>query len=113
MCLVRITSTVACDMDLAKYPMDEQECMLDLESCEWAAWGGPPGVGSLESCEWAPWGGPPGWAPRASVAWKGTQTWLLGPVQWGARAVGGLDKAGSKDRGALRMDLYMREEPEA
>ncbi|XP_010591476.1 gamma-aminobutyric acid receptor subunit delta [Loxodonta africana] len=28
----RITSTVACDMDLAKYPMDEQECMLDLES---------------------------------------------------------------------------------
>uniref|UniRef100_A0A2K6SUH9 Gamma-aminobutyric acid type A receptor subunit delta n=1 Tax=Saimiri boliviensis boliviensis TaxID=39432 RepID=A0A2K6SUH9_SAIBB len=30
---IRITSTVACDMDLAKYPMDEQECMLDLESC--------------------------------------------------------------------------------
>uniref|UniRef100_G3NPH8 Gamma-aminobutyric acid type A receptor subunit delta n=1 Tax=Gasterosteus aculeatus aculeatus TaxID=481459 RepID=G3NPH8_GASAC len=30
----RITSTVACDMDLTKYPMDEQECMLDLES--WA-----------------------------------------------------------------------------
>ncbi|PNJ47823.1 GABRD isoform 6 [Pongo abelii] len=29
---IRITSTVACDMDLAKYPMDEQECMLDLES---------------------------------------------------------------------------------
>ncbi|XP_031650210.1 gamma-aminobutyric acid receptor subunit delta isoform X2 [Oncorhynchus kisutch] len=28
----RITSTVACDMDLTKYPMDEQECMLDLES---------------------------------------------------------------------------------
>lgn len=30
----RVTSTVACDMDLTKYPMDEQECMLDLESCE-------------------------------------------------------------------------------
>lgn len=30
----RITSTVACDMDLSKYPMDEQECMLDLESCK-------------------------------------------------------------------------------
>uniref|UniRef100_A0A803YBX5 Neurotransmitter-gated ion-channel transmembrane domain-containing protein n=1 Tax=Meleagris gallopavo TaxID=9103 RepID=A0A803YBX5_MELGA len=30
--LDRITSTVACDMDLSKYPMDEQECMLDLES---------------------------------------------------------------------------------
>ncbi|KAF6344590.1 gamma-aminobutyric acid type A receptor subunit delta [Rhinolophus ferrumequinum] len=30
---IRITSTVACDMDLAKYPMDEQECMLHLESC--------------------------------------------------------------------------------
>lgn len=29
----RITSTVACDMDLTKYPMDEQECRLDLESC--------------------------------------------------------------------------------
>lgn len=32
--VLRITSTVACDMDLTKYPMDEQECMLDLESCE-------------------------------------------------------------------------------
>lgn len=30
----RITSTVACDMDLTKYPMDEQECRLDLESCK-------------------------------------------------------------------------------
>ncbi|MBN3326196.1 GBRD protein, partial [Atractosteus spatula] len=29
---IRITSTVACDMDLTKYPMDEQECMLELES---------------------------------------------------------------------------------
>ncbi|KAG8505469.1 Gamma-aminobutyric acid receptor subunit delta [Galemys pyrenaicus] len=29
---IRVTSTVACDMDLAKYPMDEQECMLHLES---------------------------------------------------------------------------------
>ncbi|XP_045834974.1 gamma-aminobutyric acid receptor subunit delta isoform X1 [Meles meles] len=29
---IRITSTVACDMDLAKYPMDEQECTLLLES---------------------------------------------------------------------------------
>lgn len=32
--IFRITSTVACDMDLTKYPMDEQECMLDLESCK-------------------------------------------------------------------------------
>ncbi|XP_015425171.1 PREDICTED: gamma-aminobutyric acid receptor subunit delta [Myotis davidii] len=31
---IRITATVACDMDLAKYPMDEQECTLHLESCE-------------------------------------------------------------------------------
>ncbi|KAF6108853.1 gamma-aminobutyric acid type A receptor subunit delta [Phyllostomus discolor] len=29
---IRITSTVACDMDLAKYPLDEQECALHLES---------------------------------------------------------------------------------
>lgn len=36
-CLGRITSTVACDMDLAKYPMDEQDCMLHLESCECGA----------------------------------------------------------------------------
>lgn len=48
-CLHSITSTVACDMDLAKYPMDEQECMLDLESCECSPRGG---AGSfLESCE--------------------------------------------------------------
>ncbi|CAH2319989.1 gamma-aminobutyric acid receptor subunit delta isoform X1 [Pelobates cultripes] len=33
----RITSTVACDMDLTKYPMDEQECMLDLESYGYSA----------------------------------------------------------------------------
>lgn len=45
-CLGRITSTVACDMDLAKYPMDEQECMLHLESCECgAARGGAAGRG--------------------------------------------------------------------
>ncbi|XP_073512985.1 gamma-aminobutyric acid receptor subunit delta isoform X5 [Phyllobates terribilis] len=30
----RITSTVSCDMDLTKYPLDEQECRLDLESCQ-------------------------------------------------------------------------------
>lgn len=34
----RITSTVACDMDLTKYPMDEQECRLDLESCKSHLW---------------------------------------------------------------------------
>ncbi|XP_038629286.1 gamma-aminobutyric acid receptor subunit delta isoform X2 [Scyliorhinus canicula] len=34
---IRITSTVACDMDLTKYPMDEQECMLDLESYGYSA----------------------------------------------------------------------------
>ncbi|XP_053546333.1 gamma-aminobutyric acid receptor subunit delta isoform X3 [Bombina bombina] len=28
----RITSIISCDMDLTKYPMDEQECMLELES---------------------------------------------------------------------------------
>ncbi|XP_069097104.1 gamma-aminobutyric acid receptor subunit delta isoform X2 [Pleurodeles waltl] len=34
---IRITSTLACDMDLSKYPMDEQECMLDLESYGYSA----------------------------------------------------------------------------
>ncbi|XP_063799124.1 gamma-aminobutyric acid receptor subunit delta isoform X2 [Pseudophryne corroboree] len=33
----RITSIVSCDMDLTKYPMDEQECMLDLESYGYSA----------------------------------------------------------------------------
>ncbi|XP_048471086.1 gamma-aminobutyric acid receptor subunit delta isoform X1 [Rhincodon typus] len=34
---IRITSTISCDMDLTKYPMDEQECMLDLESYGYSA----------------------------------------------------------------------------
>ncbi|XP_069466274.1 gamma-aminobutyric acid receptor subunit delta [Ambystoma mexicanum] len=34
---IRITSTLACDMDLSKYPMDEQECTLDLESYGYSA----------------------------------------------------------------------------
>ncbi|KAK1340589.1 hypothetical protein QTO34_019160 [Cnephaeus nilssonii] len=34
---IRITATVACDMDLAKYPMDEQECTLHLESYGYSA----------------------------------------------------------------------------
>ncbi|XP_069510430.1 gamma-aminobutyric acid receptor subunit pi isoform X1 [Ambystoma mexicanum] len=29
---IRITTTVACNMDLAKYPMDKQTCQLQLES---------------------------------------------------------------------------------
>ncbi|XP_053160530.1 gamma-aminobutyric acid receptor subunit pi-like isoform X2 [Hemicordylus capensis] len=29
---IRITTTVACSMDLTKYPMDKQTCMLQLES---------------------------------------------------------------------------------
>ncbi|XP_077313776.1 gamma-aminobutyric acid receptor subunit delta isoform X1 [Lithobates pipiens] len=33
----RITSTVSCDMDLTKYPMDEQECLFDLESYGYSA----------------------------------------------------------------------------
>lgn len=30
----RITTTVACNMDLTKYPMDKQTCTLQLESCK-------------------------------------------------------------------------------
>lgn len=29
-----ITATIACNMDLTKYPMDRQVCTLQLESCE-------------------------------------------------------------------------------
>ncbi|KAI9525047.1 hypothetical protein NQZ68_012557 [Dissostichus eleginoides] len=29
-----ITTTVACNMDLTKYPMDKQTCTLQLESCK-------------------------------------------------------------------------------
>jgi len=32
--LCRITTTVACNMDLTKYPMDKQTCTLQLESCK-------------------------------------------------------------------------------
>ncbi|KAI5085962.1 gamma-aminobutyric acid (GABA) A receptor, pi precursor, partial [Silurus meridionalis] len=31
---LRITTTVACSMDLTKYPMDKQTCTLQLESCK-------------------------------------------------------------------------------
>nr|KAF6294288.1 gamma-aminobutyric acid type A receptor subunit delta [Pipistrellus kuhlii] len=40
---IRITATVACDMDLAKYPMDEQECTLHLESFSGCGQGAGPG----------------------------------------------------------------------
>ncbi|XP_040275874.1 gamma-aminobutyric acid receptor subunit delta [Bufo bufo] len=33
----RITSTVSCDMELTKYPLDEQECRFDLESYGYSA----------------------------------------------------------------------------
>ncbi|NWY66230.1 GBRP protein, partial [Erithacus rubecula] len=32
---LRITTTVACNMDLSKYPMDTQTCQLQLESCKY------------------------------------------------------------------------------
>ncbi|NWW12229.1 GBRP protein, partial [Oreocharis arfaki] len=31
---IRITTTVSCNMDLTKYPMDKQTCTLQLESCK-------------------------------------------------------------------------------
>ena len=31
----RITTTAACMMDLRRYPLDEQNCTLEIESCEW------------------------------------------------------------------------------
>lgn len=37
----RITTTVTCNMDLSKYPMDTQTCKLQLESCEYTSSGAP------------------------------------------------------------------------
>lgn len=31
----RITTTAACMMDLRRYPLDEQNCTLEIESCEY------------------------------------------------------------------------------
>lgn len=33
--LHRITTTAACMMDLRRYPLDEQNCTLEIESCKW------------------------------------------------------------------------------
>lgn len=32
---LRITTTAACMMDLRRYPLDEQNCTLEIESCKW------------------------------------------------------------------------------
>lgn len=44
----RITTTAACMMDLRRYPLDEQNCTLEIESCEWwdATWYQTPASGS-------------------------------------------------------------------
>ncbi|NXA46543.1 GBRB1 protein, partial [Nothocercus julius] len=31
---LRITTTAACMMDLRRYPLDEQNCTLEIESCK-------------------------------------------------------------------------------
>lgn len=33
--LPRITTTAACMMDLRRYPLDEQNCTLEIESCKY------------------------------------------------------------------------------
>ena len=33
-CFYRITTTAACMMDLRRYPLDEQNCTLEIESCK-------------------------------------------------------------------------------
>lgn len=87
-CPGRITSTVACDMDLAKYPMDEQECMLHLESCEC-----PRGPG---------WGSAPsrsrGFSSGIGVGGQGTQAArdIEAGLAWGQGCLGhGIPGAGS------------------
>ena len=40
---MRFTTTLACMMDLHNYPLDHQECTVEIESCEycslWTDWG--------------------------------------------------------------------------
>ncbi|KAF6130142.1 gamma-aminobutyric acid type A receptor subunit beta1 [Phyllostomus discolor] len=36
---LRITTTAACMMDLRRYPLDEQNCTLEIESCEFLGQG--------------------------------------------------------------------------
>jgi len=48
----RITTTAACMMDLRRYPLDEQNCTLEIESCEWRGLMPPgPTVHYLLMCE--------------------------------------------------------------
>lgn len=35
LCVCRITTTAACMMDLRRYPLDEQNCTLEIESCKY------------------------------------------------------------------------------
>uniref|UniRef100_A0A3B3RDA2 Gamma-aminobutyric acid type A receptor subunit beta2a n=1 Tax=Paramormyrops kingsleyae TaxID=1676925 RepID=A0A3B3RDA2_9TELE len=41
---LRITTTAACMMDLRRYPLDEQNCTLEIESCELVSWCHPTGI---------------------------------------------------------------------
>ena len=56
---LRITTTVACNMDLSKYPMDTQTCKLQLESCEYISY--------------SPWDDFPRWL-RSVYSWRETYT---------------------------------------
>lgn len=55
---LRITTTVACNMDLTKYPMDKQTCTLQLESCKYTLCL----IKRAELCSLNSWWGVGGWA---------------------------------------------------
>ena len=35
---MRFTTTLACMMDLHYYPLDTQNCTVEIESCKWSCW---------------------------------------------------------------------------
>jgi len=73
----RITTTAACMMDLRRYPLDQQNCTLEIESCECAS--RPPSTTGCHPMPPAP--------AAASRSWDASQGSygppLLMDVPWG------------------------------
>uniref|UniRef100_A0A673HT50 Gamma-aminobutyric acid receptor subunit beta-2-like n=1 Tax=Sinocyclocheilus rhinocerous TaxID=307959 RepID=A0A673HT50_9TELE len=62
---LRITTTAACMMDLRRYPLDEQNCTLEIESCEFKLYWKGIHLIYLANCYFHP-----GSYPRLSLSFK-------------------------------------------